>query len=668
MTLSPEQIIEYRKKYGLDSSAPASSGSPTATGGDPKAMAQERINRLKAAASAPAPSPTSITPEAAPEPEPKKNIFQKVVGGAVNFVGGVAKDAAKTLLVKPAARVAETVGRTGILGEKIKTGYETMNDEGGQDLKLGPLGNYNVEAVKTGFAGAKQIAGEGLKSASYLYTGGAGANAAKNISTFGVRAGMKEGAILGAKSGAMYGGGNALEQDKSTGEVITDTILGGAAGGLAGGVLGAGTGAFAQRQARLATEKKLLMGAADGAPPGGGGGPAPDARVATKMLTKEGEIVTDKVAKEAVRQGIAEADVALIKSSSNADKIKMDKMLTIRESQLTNKRVTDRATDVVGDTFVNNVAKPIEKLNREAGAKLEVVAKRLAGKKVDPTPAISKFAESLEGSGITVRENGTLNFKNSNFEGLKSAQALITNVWNRAKRVGRTGDALQLHRTKSYIDEIVNYGKEAEGLSGKAQSMLKQFRHEVDFILDTNFPQYNKVNTQYAETINELNKMAIAIGRKFRLGDSFADAQSGVAMRRILSNTQSRAEMLKMLDGMQRVAKKYGVQIDDDIITQANFADVLEKMLGSEAPNSLLGNLEKGLESFGSSSGFGGAQQIGSAGSEFARGSVVKGTIKAGGVMIDVLRGINQESRIKALRALLKSTGVKPSVFGRAVK
>ena len=664
MTLTQDQIIQYRKKYGLDDTPAPSSGTPT--GGDPQAIATERINKLKAAASAPSPDIASPDVSQETSPEPKKNIFQKVVGGAVGFAGDVAKDALKTLLVKPAQRTAEAIGRTGILGEKIKTGYEITADEGkGQDLKLGPLGEYNVETVKPGFAGVKQIAGEGLKTASYLYTGGGAASTVKNATGVGFRAGTTQGAKIGAKSGAMYGAGNALEQDKDTTGVITDTLIGAGTGGLAGGILGGAGGAYAGRKARLATEKSLLTGATpDGAPPGGGGGkPAPDARVATKTL-KDGKVVNDPVAKEAVRQGIAEADVALIKSSSNADKVKMDKMLTIRESQLTNKRITDRATDVVGDTFVNNVAKPIEKLNKEAGKKLEVVAQGLAGKKVDPTPAVAKFAEGLETAGITVRSNGTLNFKNSNFEGLKSAQALITNVWNRARRVGRTGDALQLHRTKSYIDEIVNYGKEAEGLSGKAQNMLKQFRHEIDFILDTNFPKYNKVNTQYAETINELNKMAVAIGRKFRLGDSFADAQSGVAMRRILSNTQSRAEILKMLDGMQKVAQKYGIKIEDDIITQANFADVLEKMLGSEAPNSFLGGIEKGLESFGSSSGFGGAQQIGSAGSEFARGNVVRGTIKAGGVMIDVLRGINQESKIKALRALLKSQGVK-SVFGR---
>ena len=63
---------------------------------------------------------------------------------------------------------------------------------------------------------------------------------------------------------------------------------------------------------------------------------------------------------------------------------------------------------------------------------------------------------------------------------------------------------------------------------------------------------YNQVNTQFADTITQLNNMGAAIGRTFKLGDTFADAQAGLAMRRILSNTASRSEILKLLENMQK--------------------------------------------------------------------------------------------------------------------
>lgn len=578
----------------------------------------------------------------------------------------IVKDPIKTLLVKPAARATEALGRVGVFGKQAQTGYEAMADEGApQEIKT-PFGKYNIEAVKPGMSGAKQVAGEGLKVASYLAGGVGGATAAKGALGGTLGASVKTGAIAGAKAGGMYGGGQALEEDLGAVDVAkraaTGAAIGGAVGAAfpvvidaAGRVVRGTAKTVAERGTRKAEEAALVRSG------------APEASVATKTVGEGGKIVTDKVAKEAVRQGIPEADVALIKGGTATDKAKMIRMLDIRQSQLTNKRVTDRATDVVGDTFVKSIAKPIEDLNRTAAKELDIVARGLAGKKTDVSPAVKLFAEELDRAGVSVGKGGVLNFKNSNFEGLKGPQQLIQNVWNRAVRVARTGDALQAHRVKSYIDEIVNYGKEAEGLSGKAETMLKQLRRAIDSSLDTQFPKYNAVNTTYAETISELNRMGVVLGRKFRLGDTFADAQSGVAMRRILSNTQSRAEILKLLDNMQAIAKKYGIKIDDDIITQANFADTLEKMLGPEAPTSLAGEITKGLESFGSSGGYGGAQQVGSAAGEFARGNVVRGTIKAGGAVIDVLRGVSQENKIKALRALLKAEakGGAGSVFGR---
>lgn len=95
----------------------------------------------------------------------------------------VAKDVAETLLVKPAARVAEVVGRTGVLGEDVKTGFEVMADEGQSQN----IGGIEVEAQKGGSDGARQIAGETLKIGSYLFP-------------YGKVAGAVGGKVLGSAS------------------------------------------------------------------------------------------------------------------------------------------------------------------------------------------------------------------------------------------------------------------------------------------------------------------------------------------------------------------------------------------------------------------------------------------------------------------------------------
>lgn len=561
--------------------------------------------------------------------------------------GGLVGRFIKSLVSAPATIVARPLQ---LAAEAIMPGDNTEAIDRFSKEKLGGI----VAPVPRGGSDVVKDVGRAAETVAWGIGGGGLVKAGGQVLKQTTKQAVKTGAIAGAKAGGLAGAGQPLIEkgaDTTLTDVLGSTAKGAAMGGVVGAVLPAIAGkaktVFGKKIAERAEKRMLLESGAT------------DARIA-KLQIQKGKISTDPVAKEVIRQGIPEADVALIKGGSRQDKTKMMKMLDVRESQLTNKRVVDRATDVVGDTFTTKIAAPIEKLNKEAGKRLEVVARGLEGKKIDPTKAVTQFVDEMEKAGITFKSKGQLNFRNSNFEGLKGAQSLINNVWKRAIRVARSGDALEAHRLKSYIDEIVNYGKQTEGLSGKAQNMLKSLRHNVDGILDTKFPAYNEVNTQFADTISQLDQMGVAIGKRFKIGDTFSDAQAGLAMRRILSNTQSRAEILKLLDGMQNVLVKYGQKIDEDIITQANFADVLEKMLGTEAPTSFLGQVGRGAETFGSSSSIGGLEQIGSAGSEFARGNLIRGTIKAGGVAIDVLRGINQEKKIKALRELLKV-----SVFGR---
>lgn len=585
------------------------------------------------------------------------------------FIKSLVKAPIKTLLVKPAARTAEALSRLGVFGKQAKEGFELAEQEG-QDINLGPLGRYQIEPVKPGVSGVKQITGEGLETASYL-AGGAGAAAAGRQAvkqTF--KESVKTGLKAGAKSGSAFGAGTALQEDLSASEVATRAATGAAVGAVAGAAVPAAVagaqrsaqgvkyafGAPTRRAAERAEQEILIRSG------------VPESSVAGKKLSPAGKVVDDPIGKEAIRQGLPEADVALIKVASSADKSKMRKMLNVREKQFTNKRITERATDVVGDTFIEKVAKPIQELNKAAAKKLDVVAQKLGGKRADPSAAISHLGSEFDRAGIKLGPKGKLDFVGSDFEGLKTVQSTLENVWNRAMRLAKTRDALQMHRAKRYIDNLVEYGAEGEGLKGNAERILKGFRRQLDTILDKKFRSYNEANTVFSETINELNNLSAVLGKRFRLTDNFADAQAGLGMRRILSNTQSRAEVLKLIDSMQNIAKKYGIKIDEDVITQANFADILERELKSEAPTSFLGQIQRGVETFGSTPTIQGAQQaqqVGSTASEFARGNVVRGTIKAGAHLVDVLRNVNQRQKIKAIKALLDVPEKKLSVFGK---
>ncbi len=196
---------------------------------------------------------------------------------------GMAKDAFSTLLVKPAVRVAQVAAaplvqqkmdsttsiqnqqtdQLNLVLAKLKTETDptkkaalsqmahklvdqaSANTAEGQQAtaannSLGAGGNTHVlgqdiAGQATGAAGVKQIAGDALKSASYLAVPevasetGAGATAAERIVS-----GAKGGAVVGAAGGA----GSELEDPNSTaGSVLEAGGKGAAGGALVGGAI-----------------------------------------------------------------------------------------------------------------------------------------------------------------------------------------------------------------------------------------------------------------------------------------------------------------------------------------------------------------------------------------------------------------------------------------------
>lgn len=205
-------------------------------------------------------------------------------GSGIEKVGGLLKDAAQTLLVKPATRIGQAISApfvkqnmdstTNIQNQqtdklqsvldrmKVETDpvkhealrqmafnlvkEATPNTQAGQEatrennslsedqnVNVGGT-NFDIPGQQTGLAGGKQILGDALKSASYLAAPEAlGAATAPEAS-------LAEKALSGAKFGgavgAAGGAGNALEDPNSgIGTIAKDT--------LEGAAFGAGTGA-----------------------------------------------------------------------------------------------------------------------------------------------------------------------------------------------------------------------------------------------------------------------------------------------------------------------------------------------------------------------------------------------------------------------------------------
>ena len=184
---------------------------------------------------------------------------------------------------------------------------------------------------------------------------------------------------------------------------------------------------------------------------------------------------------------------------------------------------------------------------------------------------------------------------------------------------------------KRFIDEIVTFGKSGEGLAGRTEGVLKSLRRGLDGILDSNFPEYDRVNTTYAETIQALDSFQDAAGRKINLTGENANKAVGTVTRRLLSNAQSRVGLLDSVNELDSVATKYGGAFDDDLLTQVLFIDELDSVFGPVARTSFQGQIRQAIPT--------------------SKADVVS---MAADKAIEAVRGINPEAGFKAIRELLQ--------------
>lgn len=641
MSLSPEQVQQYRQKYGFDTPQGASSAPA------PAQNAQDRINRLKAIAEAPEPSGTTavssggMTQVPAAPPEPKKNIFGKVVSAVGGFAKDVAADAAKTLLVKPAARVAEAVGRTGVLGEKIQTGYEVMNDEGGQSIPT-PFGPIKVEAVKSGGEGIKQIGGEALKSASYLYGGQGVGTAGKSL--FGGKAGsaIVQGAKAGAVSGGAYGAGEALEQGKGAGDVAKEGLIGATIGAVAGGVVPAVPaivkGTVGAGKAVIGGSKRVV-GALDDAG-------ARSAELATRA----------PAVRKAIESGIDDNIVNFIETAAPEDQSAFRKMFDLAEKGAKDLRFRTQAKQVAGSTLLDR-ANHLIKVKDIAVGNTNRVLNSLDQTPVDTSNILYTFLKDMQEKGITVVKRGNgYQFATQGAvpEGDLSAYRTMLNILKpdadgsvmrsyRGLHTGRQRIFNELNlakaRQQTFSDDVTRY-------ADKFRTML------LEPIDKASGGKYKAAQQKTAETLGALRDFVQLMGYKGDLEKITAkDLKAGEIASRILGNAADRP--MSAIQALDDVAMKYGYKGKGSVLDQVQFADLLEDVFGTTQSRGMRGQVGRGA--------LDAVSEVTGAVNDTATGNV----LALGSRALKAVIGKSKDDQIKALKELLGALGTPRTNFGR---
>lgn len=355
------------------------------------------------------------------------------------------------------------------------------------------------------------------------------------------------------------------------------------------------------------------------------------------------KVAKDPKALEAVKQGFDKGVIAVVKGASPTDRQKMLSMTKKMKRGKENAKfaMTNRPADVAGDSLMARY-NAVKTTNKKAGNRLDSVAEKLKGKSVNYDEAMASFLTNLKKEGVSFGDGLKPVFQGSRFEGSQQAERILSRLIQRMSRT-RPPDAYDIHRLKGYIDEMVDYGKSKGGLTGRAENIVKQLRRELDQTLDQNFPEYNRVNTQYAETRTALDNFQKAAGT-LDLGAENADKATGTLMRRLMSNAQSRAALMNSVEELQSTAKKYGATFDDDLMTQVLFADELDSVFGPVARTSFQGQIKQATEQ-----GMNTAAELGT------NEGMVKAGLRAAGGLVDKARNINEDAAFEAIERLLST-------------
>lgn len=359
----------------------------------------------------------------------------------------------------------------------------------------------------------------------------------------------------------------------------------------------------------------------------------------TKKMTEDR--FTPKVyaaMKEAKRQGLGDGVIQMIAGANPTDKRRFMQMVNILEKGKGDAifQAENRPADVAGNSLLRKIDF-VRDNNKKAGAQLGRVAKGLKGKDVELNPSIDKFISGLGDIGVTVGDDGALNFEGSRVRTIAPAKKILQDTFDEINLQGDM-DALKAHEFKGFLDENVNFGKKQEGLSGKAERIVSELRRGVNEAIGEDNPAYKEANKRFSDTVGVIDELEGVVGKKLNMEGPNADKAFGVELRSLMNNTKKRANLMTAIDNVETVSKRYGGDFADDLLTQMLFADELDAGYGGGGRTSLKGEVKKANVD---------------AAIDLSQMSIPGALAVGAKAAAKKVRGVNEKNQIKAIKRLL---------------
>jgi hypothetical protein len=310
-------------------------------------------------------------------------------------------------------------------------------------------------------------------------------------------------------------------------------------------------------------------------------------------VTPYGAVVENPLEQAALAQGFDQDFIGALKNATPKDRAAMLEMTAIRKRGTENymEKIQNRPAKVAGNSLLERY-NIIRKANRQAGKDVDKTSRNLVGKAVETDELMESFSDAL-GDKLKVRltPEGGIDFKDSIIEKNPAAVRALTDLVDLMGRGSRGGmlDADRLHFMKKYIDDNVTFGKAKDGLAGDTERIMKDLRYDINQAIRDVDPDYAAANDAYSETIGALDEFQSLMGNKVDLSGVNAGESVGRNLRKVMSNYNTRENLLDSITTIENLAVKHGGEFNDNIILQAGYAQKLDDMFGAVADTSLRG-------------------------------------------------------------------------------
>lgn len=326
----------------------------------------------------------------------------------------------------------------------------------------------------------------------------------------------------------------------------------------------------------------------------------PNIETLTKALNSEGDIVTNKASKLALKTiGESTANkelISVLERLDPASKKQVNKMLDVITDKKKYPDLDARPSDIVGDSVANR-ARAIATKNDSAGKRIGKIAGAMKNKDVNIQAPVNGFITELSDLGVTFSKGDdgwvTPDFSRSKFVGgsQKDMTVLVNDLLS--------GDInfQQAHKLKQTIRDNVDFDKGGAGqIKGNSQRLLKNLSSGIDGVLDVESTPYRKANEVFAKTVklkDEFQKMA---GKDIDLFSDLSKEALANKARRLSSNAQSRTAIKKTIADSDAVLKGLGVNFKDNIHSLNFVVNKLDDLFKTTPETSMQGVIERGVD------------------------------------------------------------------------